>query len=396
MTVLLITYGVPLPCYGGSALRDYNTLVSLSRRHRVILLCHTWAPGDERRLPELLRYCDAVDSVPVRRSLPRKLTAVLRGFAAGRPLALFPYYFEEMAAKLRGVFATRAIDLVQIEQSLLAAYIDVLPSPRACQAVLSFHNVASRQYRSMVNMDPGLLRKALYILKAAAMARWETRYVSRFDRCIAVSALEKEFLESRNPNVPVSVVPNGVDTASRPRLPEPEAGNTLIFVGNMAYAPNADAVLYFCRSIFPLVKKTVADTELLVVGLGAPPKILDLARQPGVRVIGAVSDVTPYYAASKVAVVPLRAGGGTRCKILEAMAFGRPVVSTPVGCEGLEVTGGEDILIADTPRAFAERVSLLLLDPDLARRLCDNARRLVEARYDWQVVHQPLMSYNAP
>lgn len=391
MTVLLITYGLPLPMYGGSGARDFNTLQCLAREHTVILFCHAWAPDYERHFAQLRNYCETVEAVPVRRSPWRKSAAIARGLRAGRPLALFPYYFEEMAAKIRRLFATREIGLVQIEQSFLAPYIDVLPSPRQCHTVLSFHNIASNQYRSMMRMDFGPFQKALYYGKALSMSRWEAGYAARFDRCIVVSSRERDLLRLVNPELPVSVVPNGVDARCFRPLPEPPAGNTVIFVGNMAYAPNVDAARYFCYSILPLLRKMVPEVKLLIAGFQPPGDVLKLGDLPGVQITGTVPDLIPYYRRSSVAVAPLRAGGGTRVKILEAMAVGRPVVSTSVGCEGLEVTDGEHIRIADTPQAFANGVSDVLRNRSLAVRLSENARRLVESSYDWPVVNRKLM-----
>jgi glycosyltransferase involved in cell wall biosynthesis len=194
-----------------------------------------------------------------------------------------------------------------------------------------------------------------------------------------------------NPRLQVDVIPNGVDTEKYQPLPPPEnVSPSLMFVGSMDYPPCVDAVLYFCSDILPLIRQAINPLELWIVGRDPHPEVLKL-NGSGVHVTGRVEDVVPYYQQSTVCVIPLRAGGGTRLKILEAMALGRPVVSTTIGCEGLDVVDGEHLLIADTPEQFAEKTVRLLDDRHLSQYICANARKLVEARYGWDQIAERLM-----
>jgi glycosyltransferase involved in cell wall biosynthesis len=163
-----------------------------------------------------------------------------------------------------------------------------------------------------------------------------------------------------------------------------------MFIGSMSYPPCIDAALYFCNEILPLIRRAVPGVSCHIVGRDPPSEVRRLTG-PGLVVTGRVPDVVPCYRESTVCVVPLRAGGGTRLKILEAMALGRPVVSTTIGCEGLDVVHGEHLLIADTPEAFATSTVRLVTQPALARSLCANARQLVEARYSWDPIANRLM-----
>jgi glycosyltransferase involved in cell wall biosynthesis len=158
----------------------------------------------------------------------------------------------------------------------------------------------------------------------------------------------------------------------------------------MNYVANFDAVLYFCSEILPRIRRVVSEVEVWVVGADPPPEVRRLSGD-GVHVTGRVDDVVPYYRRSSVCVVPLRAGGGTRLKILEAMALGRPVVSTTIGCEGLDVVDGEHLLIADSPEQFADKTVRLLTDRASYQRITTKARQLVVDRYDWDVVARQLL-----
>jgi polysaccharide biosynthesis protein PslH len=173
-------------------------------------------------------------------------------------------------------------------------------------------------------------------------------------------------------------------------LPIDSLSPALLFVGNLSYPPSADAALYFCKEILPQVCSLLEGVETWIVGANPIPELLQLDGK-FIHVTGQVPDVTPYYRRSSVCVVPVRAGGGTRLKILEAMALGRPVVSTTVGSEGLAVVDGEHLLVADSPKVFAEQIVHLLTDQTLYERITANARRLVVTQYDWDAIAARLL-----
>lgn len=384
-TVLMVTYGVPYPPDGGSRIRNLNTIRCLARQHSVIVLALAWDADEARHLPALRQHCEHVDMVLNHRSRAASMAALVAGRLAGRPLGTHPYYFPAMAAKVRDLAERRRVDLAVFDQIYVAPYVDALPRGGRCQTVLSLHDVASSQYRSMIPIASGVVGKGRQLLRSRAMARMERRYLRRFDHCVVVSAREAGLVRARHPTLPISVIDNGVDASLLRPLAEPSRGHGVLFVGDMQYGPNADAVRHFAGAIFPKVRTAVPDATFYVVGHRPP-----LAPSEHAVVTGRIPDSTPYYEAARVAVAPLRAGGGTRLKILEAMARGRPVVSTSIGCQGLDVRDREHLLIADTPSAFAGAVVELLTSAELRTRISRNARRLVEARYDWSIVNRRL------
>lgn len=392
MNVLLVTYGLPFPPQSGAQIRDLNTIRCLSRRHSVMLLSVTFAPPDPTHLDALREYCEHVDAVPNLRSAPRLAAAFARGLLGGRPIAAYPYYFEELARKIRHISLTRHVDVVSFEQTYVASYLDSLPRDHGCRTVLSLHNIASSQYRSMAALRGSAAAKAVWRVKGWLMDRLEDRYLDKPDYIVAVSERDASVLRAGHPRRRVSVVENGFDAAGTRPLPEPRGGNNLVFVGTMLYPPNTDAVIYFAEEVLPIVCRTVPDAAFVVVGM-SPPEQLRRSARPNVVLTGSVADVVPYYEQALVAVVPLRAGGGTRLKILEAMALGRAVVTTSKGCEGLDVCHGEHVMIADSAADFARCVVELLQRPDLRQELARNARRLVETRYDWSIINEKLSAF---
>jgi glycosyltransferase involved in cell wall biosynthesis len=205
-----------------------------------------------------------------------------------------------------------------------------------------------------------------------------------------MSETDRQVLLAANPRLRVEVAPNGVDTHAFRPLPAPEGPPALVFVGNMSYPPCVDAMVWFCSEILPLIRAQRPGVEMWIVGINPAPEVRRLEGD-GVHVTGRVPDVTPYYERSGVSVVPIRAGGGTRLKILEAMALGRPVVSTTIGAEGLDIMDGNHVLLADDPRQFAEKTLQLLSDAELYRRLAADGRALAVNRYDWDVIARDLL-----
>jgi glycosyltransferase involved in cell wall biosynthesis len=389
--ILIYTRGLPYPPNTGARIHDFHLIRELSREAKVVV-CSLLQFDCE--VPEQLqRLCEAVVTFrPTPRSRRQKVLAMWGGWREGRPLALHSPFFPEWADRIGEIIEEHGIDIVQIEHSQMAGYVDAVPLKSKARKVLSFHNLGWLQSSREIYLSPGSGHRALAAFNALTMRGWEPQFAERFDHCLAVSELDAARLRKRNPRLRVSVIENGVDCERLRVLPDAAAGNDLLFVGLLSYPPNADAVLFFCKKILPMIRAKVPDARLLVVGNGAPPAVQRLARRADVVLAGAVESIVPCYERTRMSVVPLRAGSGTRLKILESMALGRPVVTTPIGAEGLEVRDGAELLIADNPGDFSESVVRVLRDPPLYRQLAQKARALVENRYDWRIIGGKLLS----
>jgi len=386
MNVLWLTLGAPYPPDTGVRIRDYNLIRQVAQRHSVTLISLLYSRDEIASLENLRRYCAEVDYVFMRpRSFGENASQFLLHLTSGRPPATYPFYYPEVTQKIRSVSKRNKPDIVQIEHSFLAPYITAIPQ-NACRTVLSLHNIGSRQYGSMRRMKTGFVNKCVWWLKWLSMLGWETAWAGRFDQVISVSAADRDLLLKSNPNLRVAVVPNGCDTRALQPLPESAAGNKLLYIGTFGYPPNVDAVLHFTDCILPLIRQQIRDVRLVVVGHRPPEAIRRLAERGEIILAPPTADVLPYYREARICVVPLRAGGGTRIKILEAMALGRPVVSTRAGCEGLDVKSDEQLMIADTPAEFAQNVVQLLSDSWTRGRLVAMARSFVESRHDWSAI----------
>lgn len=386
-----LTLGAPFPPDTGVRIRDYHLIRHVAQHHSVTLLSLLYSSDEIAALENLRGWCSEVDYLVMRpRSLRENASQFLAHIASGRPPATYPFYYPEMAQKIRNILQQNKPEIVQIEHSFLAPYAGAVQQ-RVCRTVLSLHNIGYRQYGSMRRMQTGFANKGVWWVKWLAMLGWEANWAGRFNQIVTVSAVERDLLLRANPQLQVTVVPNGCDTAALRPLPEPAAGNSLLYIGTLGYPPNVDAVLHFTDAILPLIRQKIPDVRFVVVGHRPPEAIRLLAERKEITLAPSTMDLLPYYREARVCVVPLRAGGGTRIKILEAMALGRPVVSTTLGCEGLDVKNDEQLMIAGTPSEFARDVIQLLGDPLHCRRLAAAARNFVESKHDWSTVGSALL-----
>jgi polysaccharide biosynthesis protein PslH len=366
MRIAIVSHVMPYPADSGSRIRVARIARALGRRHEITLL--SLEAGDAEAAGRALGLPVAVHAATTR-----------RGLAA---LAVAP---ETTRALWRAVADWHA-DAVHLEGTFSAAAAGLHRRRAALPTVVDEGCVHHLSYERAARLAPGRLAQLRGLARAWRLCRLERALARRADAVVAVSEDEARVVRALAPGARVLVAPNGVDAdAIAPSPP----GDALLFVGLLSYEPNRDAVAWFVREVLP---RLGADApEVLVVGRDPGPGLEDLARgHPRVCLLGFVPDLAPLYARAAVFVNPMRGGGGTRLKMLGAMAAGKAVVSTTVGAEGLALTPGRDVVIADTPEAFAAAVRALLADHLRAARLGGAARALVEARYRWEACLAPL------
>jgi len=382
MNILLVSPWFPWPPFGGALIRVLETLRYLARTNRVTLLAPVGADVDPAHLAKVRELCAAVVAVPVSEATHAVLGRLAQGLVRGMPLIQGLHYDASFAQHVRQLTAENDYQVVHIEHSFMAPYVGYIAARCQATRVLSMHNIESLRFRRELQFARGVRRAAL-LVDHQLFGSWEEQAVKMFDGIVAVSALEQEWIQRHAPAVAVELIPNGVDVDYFSEAERCSSRGSAVFTGLMNYPPNIDACAWFCDAVLPHVARNHADVRFTIVGDKPTATVRGLTRTAGVRVTGRVNDVRPYLAESSVVVIPLRSGGGTRLKILEAMAMGRPVVSTPQGAEGLDVVDGENILIAETPEEFAARVIAVLDSDDLARRLGTAGRHLAVSKYGW-------------
>lgn len=381
MRLLFLTPRLPFPPTRGGEITVFNFLRVLSRTHEVSLVSFYDHPGELAHRTELQRYCAHV--AMVRR--PARLAAgvLARTVLSPRSYAVARHASAAFAAAVREMAARTRPDVMQIETFLMGQYRS---AAAATPAVLDMHNVTWLIWDRMVEVTSPWLRPAVR-LQARRVRRDEIAVCRSVDLCAPVSDADLvELRREAGDGIPAVVVTPGVDCDLFTPVTPVEAGPEILFVGSMGYAPNVDAAEYFCRDILPRIAAVVPGVHVSIVGANPSPPVARLAADSRVTVTGFVPDVRPYYARAAAAVVPLRVGGGIRMKILEGMALGVPMVSTAVGAEGLGLVHDRDLLLADSPDAFAAAVIRLLREPDVRRRLAAQARETAVRRFSWEAV----------
>jgi glycosyltransferase involved in cell wall biosynthesis len=358
-------------------------------------------------------WCENV--VGVRRARGYTLQKLLRGALGQTPVTVLNYTTREMASQLSRLLAANSYDLVQVESIHLARYLPLIRAARKSPiALLDWHNVESEIMARYAERAKGLARRLYARRTTRQLQAYERQALREFDLHLAVSDRDRAQLKEQLVDATVEVVENGVATeqftddeieraytawpANETRDAESCAASTagcgprrrVLFVGSMDYHANVDAVVSFARDVWPFIARESPDLILTIVGREPAPEVRALPSVGGIEVTGTVEDVRPFYRDALASVIPLKVGGGSRLKILEAMAAGVPVVSTRLGAEGLDVRDGEQITLAETANDF--RLAITRLNDETIRSTFAAAgRELVRTRYDWSSIGATLL-----
>lgn len=379
MRILLLSGWFPYPADNGARIRVLNILRQLANDgQRITLLSFARRPVTDEALAAVRRLCSEVHVVPHIPFRPSGPKAIV-GLFSTQPRSFTDTYSRPMADLVRASCAAQRYDLV------IACTIQMGPYALLAEGVPRLLEEVELATIRDQSMEGGWARRARYGLTWQKTAWFVRRMVQRFNACTVVSAQERAILAEVAPDYRrVFIIPNGVDLDAYGEDMGPPVPDTLIHTGALTYRANYDAVSYLLGEIFPLIRRQRPDVTLRITGSTDGVDMGALPAPPGALYTGYLPDIRPALAQSWVSVVPLRIGGGTRLKILEAMALGTPVVATPKGAEGLDVCHGENILIGDTPARFADAVLEVLADPNLRARLAAGGRNLVHERYGWQ------------
>jgi sugar transferase (PEP-CTERM/EpsH1 system associated) len=388
MKVLHIIPYIPVPPIFGGALRVYHILRHLVQHHEVtVLACGS---SEDRQRLEAVFNSQLRGTYMVPRPWERRFRRLGQLYSLWTARSYFSVYANNriMQRTLDEVLGGRSFDIIQIEFPVMAMFRFDTDAVR----ILDAHNVEYEIFCRMWKNVKSPLRRFHYHREYQKFFNEEIAVCRKQDAIFVTSERDRQTLDADVPDVPKFVVPNGVDATYFTPSPDPSEPWSLVFSGLMSYVPNYDGMLYFLDEIFPRVLKDIPQAKLYIVG-NKPPKVLQKRASRNIVVTGFVDDVRPFIRQSSVYVVPLRMGSGTRLKVLEAMAMKKPIVTTSIGCEGIDVRHEESALIADNPQEFAESVVRLLRKAELRRRLAENAYELMHTHYEWPVVTERIEEY---
>lgn len=384
MRILFLSTWFPYPPNQGSKIRAYYLLKALSARHEVALVTFEDVDLDPIWVEHIRQLCSRVEIVR-RKPFAASTGKTWLGWISPLPSAVVAIRSPEMAQQVSQVTQAWRPEVVVALTFVTAPYALALPEAKK---VVDIDNFMARMLKEAIPLATGSMRRFRRHLAYKKFLRYERKLYPQFDLCLAVTQADREAVlrQMAIRSDQLVVTPNGVDTQYNHLEAVEPLPNSLIFNGALTYNANYDAIAYFLREIYPLIIQQVPEVRLRVTGSTSG---VDTGRLPidgHVELTGYLPDIRPAVAQSWVCVVPLRMGGGTRLKILEAMSLGTPVVSTTKGAEGLEVGDSEHLLLADTPDEFARQVIHVLRSVELRERLCRNARNLVAERYEWSKI----------
>jgi len=389
MRIFVLGEEFPFPMNTGARIRNFALLSRLAKNHEMRFLAY----GEENS--EAFRFCDeaglnpiAVPSQVPPKSGPGFYLRLLVNLFSGLPYVVTSHYSGVYRDRFRAELAKWPADLLAAAWTPYAAYFNDVPRMKT---LITSHNIEADIWNRYYQTEESFHKKWYAGIQAAKMERFEKTAFGRADAVTAVSEADAEAVKRSGSRAAVKVIDNGVDLAYFTNEHPPQIkANRLVFTGSMDWRPNQDAAEFFVNDIFPRLRRTRPELEAVFVGRQPPEHILRLGEIPGITITGTVDDIRPYIREAAVYIVPLRVGGGSRLKILEALALEKAIVSTSVGAESLAVTHQKDILLADTPEEFAAAVESLLDNGQLAAQLGAAGREMVVRRYGWDRLAEDL------
>jgi glycosyltransferase involved in cell wall biosynthesis len=387
--VLLLTQVLPYPPDSGPKVKTWNVIKYLAQAGHAVTLV-SFVRGDQSAdLDHLRHYCRAIHTTPMERGVVQDGWAMLRSWITGQPWMMVRDDRAAMRQLVDRLAAATRFDIAHADQLNMAQYAARVPGARK---VLDAHNALWCLYQRLAETMKSGPRRWVLERDWRLLKGYEGRLCREFDAVIAVSEEDKASLEeAMQQATDITVIPIAVDTDTDvPPDRQPDADH-ILHIGTMYWPPNIDGVLWFIREVFPHIRTRRPDVTFDVVGARPPQELARLGGDgTGINVTGYVADPMPYLEKAGVMIVPLRAGGGMRVKILNALSQGMPIVSTTIGCEGIAVETGRHLLIADHPEGFALATLRLLEDRRFADELGRNGRRLIQVTYDYRVACRAL------
>jgi len=391
--LLFLSQVLPYPPDGGVKIRTYHILRLLAQRFDVTALCFYRAKGGALEVDvdasiTALSRLGHVEAFPLPqdRSKLRLGWDHLRSVALRRVYTVAGYESATFRDRLESLLATESFDIVHADSLDLSPYFPAVAGiPLAC----THHDAQSVLLRRRAERQKNSLMRRYILFQAALMEREERRWCPDVSLNVAVSERDRDVLREIAPDARFSVVPNGVDTEYFAPTDASTAG--LVFVGGTTWFPNRDALEYYNSDILPALRRAGVQDGVKWVGRASATEVQASRTWDGIEMTGFVPDVRPFIRDAACYIVPLRVGGGTRIKILDAWAMGKAVVSTSIGCEGLDAVDGDNILIRDDPDSFAEAIRDVLADSELRQSLGRAGRETVEKTYSWDVVGRHLI-----
>ena len=388
MQILYLSQVLPYPLDAGPKMRSYYVLRHLVQNHDVTLVTFVRDSDRPEFVSHLEEFCYAVHPVQMQRSKAKDAKFLLQSMVSQKPFLITRDYVPAMIDTLRQLTDSQKFDVIHADQLWMAQYALAAKSMQpSARLIIDKHNAVHHIPKRLASEEKNILKRLFLAREAKNMAKFEQDTLKEFNYSVWVTDVDRQAIlpqsnksNSSSPSMVIPICGNPDQVAPIERNPN---GRRITFLGGLHWPPNAQGILWFAQHVFPKVQAQVPEAILTAIGKNPPAGLIG----PGIETTGYVDDPIPYLNETSVFIVPLHAGGGMRVKILDAWSWGLPIVSTTIGAEGIDITAGSDILIADTADEFAQAVISILGNQVLAQQLAKNGRQTILEKYNWQTVY---------
>lgn len=386
--ILWLSHLLPYPPKGGVMQRSYNLIRELSKYHDITLLAfnqrnilaHEDLPS---AIDHFSQFCKSVEVFEIRSesSLFNKLLTLIRGLFPWNAYNTIWLESKQFSERLKCNLEKNKFDLIHVDTISLVPFVKDIKN---IEMAINHHNIESLMMIRRACNEKNILKKIYFSIEGKKLKKFEGRYCRIFSINITCSSLDSERLLLHAKNITCIDVPNGVDLDYFNRISCQRAPHSLIFAGGLNWYPNYDAMKFFLEEIWPLLISEIPELTMTIIGASPPVWMLEMAKNSSnLRVLGFVDDVRPYLSEAQIYVCPIRDGGGTKLKVLDALAMQLPLVADPISCEGIAVVEGETVLYATSANDYLEKIKYLLRNKDSYEKLTLNGRALIESKYSF-------------
>jgi glycosyltransferase involved in cell wall biosynthesis len=401
MKILWLSHLIPYPPKGGVLQRSYYLLREISRYHDIDLLAFnqkglmstfykTQEEGKKNAHNYLSEYCSSVSfiDIPSDASLSHKRKLALKSLFTKMPYTLNWLLSPDFEKELSRHLANNDYDFVHFDTISLAPYIDLCATTPTS---LDHHNIESHMLYRRASKESNLLKKIYFWQEGSRLEQFEKIFCPMFDFNFTCSEIDSKRLEKISPESKVHTISNGVDIDYFDPIPFVKKEDRLLFIGTLNWYPNIEAVQFIAKKIFPSLKKIRPGIHIDIIGAHPPQELVELSNEePNFHVHGFVDDIRPYFRKAKLYICPIKDGGGTKLKILDALSMGMTIVADPIACEGIDVENKKNVIFAENPEQYVKTICDLLSDPDKRVNLEKNARNLAVTKYSNESVGKSL------
>ncbi len=394
MNILYVTQKFPYPLNDGGNIRSFHILKQLAKKHSVSLISTVSDKIKNTDLAVLKKICNKVTVFPEPKGGRLLLTySLFRSLIGKYPYFMYKNFSRQILSEICRQLRDKDYQAIHFNHIDTAIYVNYLPQNNI-HTVLDSHNVLSLIVKRLYEQEKNTLKKKYIYAQWQKTVKIEKKLCEKMNTCLVCSDNDAAQLAKLSGKCRIEVIPNGVDL-NRPALSAACDTVSLVYIGAMDYLPNYQAALYFCKDVLPIVQDKIPQIKFYIIGRNPIAAIRQLNNKDNIIILDKVANIRDCLNSRQILVVPLQLGGGTRLKILDAISYKLPVVSTSVGAEGLDLVSGKHIIIADRPDDMAKRIIKVCQNNTLRQRLIKNAYQQIERKYEWNIIGNSLLKvYN--